>query len=487
MSSDGFDLVAALLDLHANRGSAMLRLEKDGVKKQLAVRGGSVAFAESNVAEEHLARVLVDLGRISRADLTGVAALMKSGKPSDEALLGSGKVDAAALAEGVRAQAVKILASLLPWNDSEASVLSGDRALHRATDVQIPIPELLVLAARRAVQGRRLPTGILPLKGSISRSADARRSQLEAVLDASEATVFVAAESPMDAQLLLSRLARVEAKAEEAACRLLLLGLIEIRSAPPAVAGAPQPSEDNASETRLERRIDEMLQRFEVASHYEILSIAHDATTDQIQAAYHELAKEFHPDHFPAEQFSPEIRAHVEKLFTSINGAYTVLSEPTARANYDASRLAQSEVEAAHRARVGGAAENEKIAEALFSAGRISMGKRDYEKAVAHLKECVWLRPADARYRLYLGVAESQIPKYRKEAEEHLLKAIELDRMGIDSYLALGKLYMKVNLPRRAEVQFAEVLRWDPNHAEALRLIESVANERERAGKFKRR
>jgi len=487
MSAEGFDLVEALLDLHSSQGSAVLRLEKEGVKKQLAVRGGRVAFAESNIAEEHLARVLVDLGRISRADLTAVATLMKSGKPSDEALLESGKVDAAGLAEGVRAQAVAILASLLPWSDSDASVFSGDRALHRATDGQIPIPELLVLAARRAVEGRRLPAGLLPLKGSVLRSADARRVQLAAALDPAEAAVYVAAESPVDAQLLVSRLARDGTKAEEAACRLLLLGLIELRSPTPAADGAQRSSEEEAADARLERRLDDMLQRFEVASHYEILSIAPDATTDQIQAAYHELAKEFHPDRFPAEQFSPEFRARVEKLFTSINGAYTILSDPAARITYDDSRLAQSQVEAAQRARVGMAADNEKIADALFRAGRMSMAQHDYEKAVAHLKECVWLRSDVARYRLYLGVAESQIPKYRKEAEEHLLKAIELDRMGIESYLALGRLYMKVNLPRRAEVQFNEVLRWDPHHAEAQRLLEEAASERERSEKEKRR
>ena len=41
-------------------------------------------------------------------------------------------------------------------------------------------------------------------------------------------------------------------------------------------------------------------------------------------------------------------------------------------------------------------------------------------------------------------------------------------------YLALGKLYVKVNLPRRVVTQFQEVLRWDPQHREAQKLLDEI-------------
>jgi len=63
------------------------------------------------------------------------------------------------------------------------------------------------------------------------------------------------------------------------------------------------------------------------------------------------------------------------------------------------------------------------------------------------LKECVWLRPGVARYHHYLGVAQSEVPRFRKEAEQHLLRSLELDKTGVESRLALGKLYLYPSAP----------------------------------------
>jgi lipopolysaccharide biosynthesis regulator YciM len=85
------------------------------------------------------------------------------------------------------------------------------------------------------------------------------------------------------------------------------------------------------------------------------------------------------------------------------------------------------------------------------------------------------LRPKVAVYHHYLGVAQKEIPKLHKEAEKYLLRALELDSTCVDSHLELGKLYLKVNLPKRAALQFEQVLRWIPAHAEARRLLNSIS------------
>lgn len=118
------------------------------------------------------------------------------------------------------------------------------------------------------------------------------------------------------------------------------------------------------------------------------------------------------------------------------------------------------------------------MAETLFRAGRGALAKQEFEKAAGHFKECIWLRPEIARYQHHLGVALSETPKYLKQAEEHLLKAIELDHMAVDSHIALGKIYLKANLHRRAEQQFTEALQWDSNNREAQRLLDSMSKQR---------
>jgi curved DNA-binding protein CbpA len=66
--------------------------------------------------------------------------------------------------------------------------------------------------------------------------------------------------------------------------------------------------------------------------YYTCLGIDPFATADQIRAAYHRRAKQWHPDVDP----SPWAKA----CFQAINEAYQTLSNPSRRAAYDHSRWA---------------------------------------------------------------------------------------------------------------------------------------------------
>ncbi len=65
---------------------------------------------------------------------------------------------------------------------------------------------------------------------------------------------------------------------------------------------------------------------------YEELGVAHDASHDELTAAYRARAKELHPDARPAD-------ATASERFSRIGAAYRVLSDPAERARYDATRV----------------------------------------------------------------------------------------------------------------------------------------------------
>ena len=73
-------------------------------------------------------------------------------------------------------------------------------------------------------------------------------------------------------------------------------------------------------------------------------------------------------------------------------------------------------------------------------------------------------------------MAQSEIPSQRKSAEQHLLKALEINKMSVPTHLALAKLYIKVMLRRKAEQQLEELLRWDPENKEAHKLFAELKN-----------
>jgi DnaJ domain len=63
---------------------------------------------------------------------------------------------------------------------------------------------------------------------------------------------------------------------------------------------------------------------------YEVLQVSSNACPEVVQAAYRALARSYHPDVNP----SPEAARQMKQL----NAAYSVLSDPTRRARYDAFR-----------------------------------------------------------------------------------------------------------------------------------------------------
>jgi curved DNA-binding protein CbpA len=290
-------------------------------------------------------------------------------------------------------------------------------------------------------------------------------------LNNAEAYAYSLLREPVNAAEMLPLIPASAKKPEEVLLCLFVLGLISIKK-PSAQTGNEAAA--NASNSAL-IQLEDMLASFETASLYDILSIAPDAGQDDIQVAYHQMAKQFHPDRFQSKDFSEETRSKAEQVFTFINRAYLTLKDPVFRTDYDEKRLhKESKVEAELKARAGGQADDEKTAEAIYREGRSLLAEGNFEKAVEHLKACVWLCPDKAKYNHYLGVAESEFPKLRKTAEQHLLKALELDKTSAASRLELARLYINVKLRRKAELQLDELMRWDPQNPEVLKLFDAL-------------
>jgi len=74
----------------------------------------------------------------------------------------------------------------------------------------------------------------------------------------------------------------------------------------------------------------------------------------------------------------------------------------------------------------------------------------------------VKLDPAKPTYHYHLGIALIRNPRTRREAEQHLTKAAELDPYNAQIRAKLGLLYKDAGMPKRAEHYFREALSLDP-------------------------
>lgn len=68
----------------------------------------------------------------------------------------------------------------------------------------------------------------------------------------------------------------------------------------------------------------------EFVTFYDILEIKKDASSAEIKAAYHALAKKYHPDISTTDN-----QQEFEEKFKKINEAYSTLSEAKSRKEYD--------------------------------------------------------------------------------------------------------------------------------------------------------
>ncbi|HYL98453.1 MAG TPA: hypothetical protein VEZ90_05815, partial [Blastocatellia bacterium] len=132
-------------------------------------------------------------------------------------------------------------------------------------------------------------------------------------------------------------------------------------------------------------------------------------------------------------------------------------------------------------------------ADHLFRQGRAYYERHDFHTAVHMLRQAVRLDPTRASYHYYLALTLSVLSqarqihqhhegchvtcnlgggltrnqKVRHEAEQHFLKASELDPANADYKVRLGLLYKEAGIPKKAEQYFHEALLLDAGNEQA--------------------
>ncbi len=206
----------------------------------------------------------------------------------------------------------------------------------------------------------------------------------------------------------------------------------------------------------------EMLQRFEQMRDqdlYQVLGVASGSSPDDVRRAYYGLAKKFHPDKFTRE----DMKAKAEKVFAHITEAYSTLSNSETRAKYDEDQAIRKGAHTQEKKVDSG-----DMAHMNFKHGREMFDKGKIGEAISFLQNACDQDPSKAEHFHYLALAQSRNPRWKKDAEENFLKAIERDPTNAEIFAQLGSLYAKGGLHSKARDMFKKALQWDPASQEAL-------------------
>jgi curved DNA-binding protein CbpA len=245
-------------------------------------------------------------------------------------------------------------------------------------------------------------------------------------------------------------------------------------------------------ETDPQKILEELFERAEGTTHYEVLGVVSNALADDIKRTYYAHAKRFHPDLFRRDA-DQALHQRIEAAFAKITQAYEVLKDPTLRASYDIKLATKKSGTSARRTDSTAKAERTEAASARrnadaeqadsatlqkaeqdFQQGLAALQRNDYALARRLFGDAAANVPKQARYRAYFGHTLMRDKASRRQAESELLTAILLESTNAIFHVMLAELYVEVNLRRKAEIEVERALAIEPGNSRARLLLEEL-------------
>lgn len=204
-----------------------------------------------------------------------------------------------------------------------------------------------------------------------------------------------------------------------------------------------------------------------MTNHFELLGLATTATQKEIEIAYRKYSEEFSSQRI-AMLTNPETRKKGNFLITRGKQAYEILSDFQKRGEYEKRGFRDPSPQDIPEE------SDEEKAKAIFKKAKSFKAMKDYNKVVLAMKEAIRLDANKPAYYLMLGSSQAQIPEYKKDAEQNLQKAVQMESWNAEPVFELGMLFYSERLFKRAETYFRKALELEPNHQQARIKLEAI-------------
>ena len=199
---------------------------------------------------------------------------------------------------------------------------------------------------------------------------------------------------------------------------------------------------------------------------YEILEIAPGASADEIKAAYHRLAKKWHPD-----RFSGAEKVEAEQKFRQLAEAFSMLKdmarrEDTGRAAAPASAPPplDTPIQLDHEPQVKTVPMHERTASDWYQEAKEAEAAGDYEKALGLIHYCLRLDAEKAEHHVLMARILDQSGSNTKALVKALENAIRLNPRDVDSTIRLAEIFQTVGMHARATRLWETARNLAPNH-----------------------
>jgi len=413
-----------------------LSLVRGDETRHLFFEKGELRTATSSREGQRIGAFLKRRGWITDEELTwALETVAKQGRARlGKILVEKGLVSRAVLDAEIRRLVEEIVFSTFEWD-------TGDYRFQPSTGVLDPDVALTLSTAAIIVEGiRRLPENEIFRE----RLGDGRQIPMLAAdpmsryqylpLAPQEAYLLSRIDGVFDVEALLKIGGTSRGATAKTLYALLSCGIVEWKkegvAAPRETADGfaalnvevqAQPSPRTPAHSELIRNT---YRRIDWLTHYELLGISPEATQEEIDRAYFERSRLFHPDLRHREDLA-SFEKELTAVFERLKVAHGILSDPKGRAEYDESvvsapvPVAVAETSSDPKARQQLAAESYKRAKKLIE-------EKDFHPAVEMLREAIRFVPDNAEYRFTLAQVELKNAKWTDRGLENLVEAARL-------------------------------------------------------------
>ena len=510
--------------LYVRRASGAVFLLREKIKKIVYLKEGHPIYIKSNLLNECLGRVLVRERMITSGECEESLKRMKaSSRQQGTVLIEMGVISPHNLKYALELQLQIKLFDIFSWPDGEYQFKDDAKLPNEVISLDLPNGAIILEGIRRTYDTARLENALAPYMSTYimpSPSASLRFQEMPLEEDERALVDDVDGSRTLKEHLATSGLGEVRTR--QLCYALLCAGVIEPTETPSkervlprddaaAVAAAhearlarsgapgepealppppklgappvgslarPPAAAPRSTEVPGRERLAANLLSLRQQDHFAALGLPLNAAPADIERAYEERARDYHPDRF--RQRSEDTRVIAGEIFERLASAYKVLAEPMTRAAY-LKQLKRGEGQPA-----ADPAGRALAADKHFHSGEELLRQRRFAEAAAAFQKACELVPDAGEFHAFAGWAWFQTDTHSAEiqarAHESLQRAVELQPRLDRTHLFLGYFLNQVGKTTAAEHEFELAIQCNPDCAEALRELRLINARRTQQG-----
>ncbi len=449
-----YELSELLIGLKRSSKTGILKIFSGNIKKVIYIRDGDPVFATSNIEDERLGEYLLRTGRITiDAYNRSVEILKKTNKRQGAILVELGYIKVEELPGIVRAQIEDMIENTFKLFEGEFEFVEGPLPTHEVITLKLSVGNIIFRGVMKIESLQYIRSRLPDLNSVLIPSQDPYHLFQDISLDVNEKNILQLIDSKRTINDILRESPLKHFDTLKLIYAFLSTRMVEVKvEEKVSVRDMDEVLKNNGIGDDFVQELNELYQKCQDMDYYELLGVQKNSTLNDIRRSYYQMVKRFHPDRYFRIEHE-DFKNKISKIFSLINEAYSTLSDPVKKSTYDTMlRTREGSIDPALQKF------NEGME--LFKDGR-------YGEACTLFGQAVYLSPQVAKYHLYYGISLSYVNK-NKDAEQEILRAIQLSPDNDEYLVELGNLYLRLGMKLRARRTFERVLSISPHNKRAL-------------------